>query len=200
VSDWDDADDFGSEEGFKLNFSGQEAASEAREFSVLPSGSYKVLVDDVELKQVGSGKNMGKPMANFTFKVTDDAFGGKYVGQKAFWLVMLFEGALYSAAQLMKSQGLDPNSQNFPALEWWMGKELVIIGGQKDAKEKSDKTDGEGKAIYVTKYEDVPDPSDPNKMIKKAVKRFEVSGAKSVAAWKGKTGTPGSKSSSLLPG
>lgn len=190
----DDSPYGGGDEGFRLNFSAQEASSEAREFSTLPSGSYLVVVDDVELKEVQSPKNLGKPMANFTFKIKEDAFNGKYVGQKAFWLVMLFEGALYSAAQLMKSQGLDPNSDNFPSLEWWMGKELVIVGSQQNAKQKD-----ESSGKYVDKYEEVPDPMNSDKMIRKVVKRYEVNGAKPASAWKSKAGTPGSKSNSLLP-
>lgn len=174
-----------SDGGFKLNFTEQEAASEARERSDLPSGSYLVDITDAELNEVQAGPNKGKPMVNFEFTVVEDSFAGQFTGRKAWSLVMLFEGALYSAAQLMKAVDLVPGHDDFPDIEEWLGKRIVMVGQQEDAKAKdpSGATDAKGKPKYVTKYEDVPDPTDPAKTIKKAVKQFAVKGYKHPNTW-----------------
>lgn len=167
-------------DGFSLNFSDKEAASEAREFSTLPSGSYLVRVDDGEMKESTSDKNYGKPYVSFTFVlVGDHTPEGKYVGQKAWSNVMLFEGALYSAAQMMKAVGLDPKrGDKFPPIEWWIGKEMVILGQQEPAKTKDEAT---GK--YVNKTETGEDGKEH------IVKRFEVKGYRAADTWKKQGGT-----------
>lgn len=177
-----------SDEGFRLNFSDQEANSEAREFSALPSGAYLVNVTDAELRESQSTKHFGKPYAAFEFTIQEDAFEGKFVGQKAWANVMLFEGALYSAAQMMKAADLDPRTDTFPALEEWVGKQLVITGAQEDAKTKDEAT---GK--YVTKYTEDENGN------RKAVKRYEVKGYKHPNTWKKSAKQGGTKASSLLP-
>jgi hypothetical protein len=183
-------------DGFRLNFTDQEASSEAREFSTLPSGSYLVAITDAELKEVGEGsKNAGKPMANFQFTVQADAFDGRYVGQQAWALVMLFEGALYSAAQMMKAVGLDPRTDEFPGLEEWLGKELVIVVAQTDAMAKNETTG----RYTEKKYEEVPDPTNPDKMIRRIVKRAEVKGYKHPSTWKKPAAAGGTKGSTRLP-
>jgi hypothetical protein len=186
---WDDDDD----EGFSLNFSDKEAASEAREFATLPSGSYKVRVDDGELKESQSEKHAGKPYIAFTFEIVEDNTDeDKYVGQKAWGNVMLFAGALYSASQMMKAVGLNPNSDKFPAIEWWIGKEMVIIGRQEDAKQKDEAT---GK--YVTKFE----TNEAGKQV--AVKRYEIKGYRSADTWKKQASGPAGRMTttkgSMLP-
>lgn len=177
--------------GFTLNFTDQEASSEAREFSTLPSGSYLVCVTDVELKESQSEKHNGKPYASFEFTIQEDAHDGQYVGQKAWGNVMLFAGALYSAAQLMKAWDLVPGQDNFPELEATLGKTVVILGRQEDVKTKDDN----GK--YVTKYEDVPGPN--GVLQRKAVKRYEIKGYRHPNTWKKTAAAGGTKGASRLP-
>jgi hypothetical protein len=171
---WEDQ----SDEGFSLNFSDKEAASEAREFSVLPSGTYLVRVDDGEMKESTSEKNYGKPYVSFTFEITEDNTAeGKYVGQKAWSNVMLFAGALYSAAQMMKAVDLDPKSgDKFPPIEWWIGKEMVIVTAQENAKTKDEAT-----GRYVDKTE-----LDENGKTR-VLKRSEVKGYRAPSSWKKNT-------------
>lgn len=188
-------------DGFMLNFTDQEASSEAREYSTLPSGSYLVGVTDAELQESQSAKHYGKPYAKFEFTIIEDAHDGRYIGQKAWGNVMLFAGALYSAAQIMKAWDLVPGQDAFPELEQCLGKQLVIVGAQEDAKTKDESgaTDKDGKPKYVTKYEEVPDPSDPNKMIRRAVKRYEVKGYKHPSTWNKTAKAGGTKGLSRLP-
>lgn len=188
---WDDNED---EEGFSLNFTDQEADSTAREFSVLPSGKYLVRITDAELAQSQSQKHHGKPYAKFELTVIEDAHGGKYLGQKAWWNVMLFEGALYSAGQLMKAWDLNPRTDRFPRLEACIGKTFVMIGSQKQAMTKS--PDGG----YEKKWE-VEEVD--GKQVRKASMRYEPSGAAHPNTWKSGQGSSSSitksSSSSLLP-
>lgn len=157
----------------RVNFSDKEAASEARDLEPMPAGKYLVSITDVEVKESTSQKNYGKPYFAFEFTVQEDVHDGKYVGRKAWGNVMLFEGALYSLAQMMKAVWEVDNLEGdveIPEGEEWMGKELVIQGTLANAMEKQ--ADG----TYATKWID--------EAKKIAEKRFEVKGYRHPSTWK----------------
>ena len=164
-------------DGFlNLNFSDQEASSEVREFSTLPSGAYLVAITDIEMKESTNPKTLAKhngvaPYAAVELTVQEDGLDGKYIGQKAWWNVMLFEGALYSLAQLMKAWDLVPGQDAIPDPEEWVGKTFVMVGRQEQAKTKDDASDK-----YVNKYEEKDGKRVP-------VMRYEVKGAKHPNEW-----------------
>ena len=85
----------------RLNFTDEEASSEARVIEVLPTGKYVVNLVDVEVRFVKEGKNANKPYWHIDHVVQ----GGPYDGRHLWTNVMLFEGALYSLAQLLKATG-----------------------------------------------------------------------------------------------
>jgi hypothetical protein len=97
----------------RVDFSTEEASSEARDFSPMPTGKYVVNVTDVTVKTCGpKSKNPGKPFYALEMTVQDGAFKGR----KVWTNVMLFPGALYTIAQIMKamSQGVGTGSQKVP--------------------------------------------------------------------------------------
>lgn len=107
-----------------VNFSDEEAGSEARDYEALPTGKYHVAIFDGEVKFSTSTKNPGKPFWSLTLQIQD----GKYEGRRLWANVMLFEGALYSLAQLLKAIGREDALQSgkIPALEELLGKEVVV--------------------------------------------------------------------------
>ena len=113
----------------RLNLTDSEAKSVARSFEVLPTGSYLCNVVGIDEKEVSQGVNADKPFWNIHFVV--DVTNGKYEGSHIYTNVMLFEGALYSAKQLVESvfpDQVDGNSINIPAAEAFYGKQVVVIG------------------------------------------------------------------------
>jgi hypothetical protein len=168
-----------SEDTLKVNFSDEEAGSEARDFEALPTGKYHVTIFDGELKESQSQKNPGKPFWSLTLQIQD----GKYEGRRLWANVMLFEGALYSLAQLLKAIGRDDalKSGKVPAIDELLGKDCVVTAAKvldsyKMEKDGIDpKTAGPDERIYKT----------------------EVKGFK---AWDGApVGTMSSGSTSMLP-
>ena len=111
----------------RVNFSDQEASSEAREFTPVPSGKYPCYITDYELKRSNSVKNNGKPYWALTLSVKE----GKYEGRKFFANVMLFDGALYSLAQLCKALGGEweqaLNTGNIPHGDGLVGREVTAV-------------------------------------------------------------------------
>ena len=86
----------------RVDFSDKELASEARDFTPMPSGKYNVAVTEVEVKACGpESKNPGKPYWALTLTVQD----GKYDGRKLWANVMLFSPAMYSYVQIAKALG-----------------------------------------------------------------------------------------------
>lgn len=113
----------------RLNLTDNEAKSVARSYEVLPTGSYLCNIVGIDEKEVGQGANAGKPFWNIHFVV--DAANGKYEASHIYTNVMLFEGALYSAKQLVESifpEQLNGNSINIPAPEAFYGKQVLVIG------------------------------------------------------------------------
>src|SRR6266566_4010451 len=91
------ADDLDS--GIFVDMSAEEAKSQDRE--PLPVGKFHYKITDMDMVQVREGKNQGKPYFNFEFTVQD----GKYAERKDWTNAMLFEGALYTIAQILKALG-----------------------------------------------------------------------------------------------
>jgi hypothetical protein len=83
----------------RVNFSEEEASSEAFDFEPLPTGKYLCAITEVETRFSNSEKNKGKPYWALTLTVQE----GPFEGRKVWANVMLFDGALYSLAQLMKA-------------------------------------------------------------------------------------------------
>lgn len=134
-------------EGIRVNMSTKEGSS--RTVTPLPSGRYLMAVTDCDLVECGpNSKNPGKPMFKMELTVQD----GDYNGRLAWTNVMLFEGALYSIAQMLTAQGIEvtevgeraefhvpgyePNT--IPGPEFWMGKQFIVriklMGKRKDPK------------------------------------------------------------------
>jgi hypothetical protein len=86
----------------RVDFSEKELASEARDFTPMPTGKYNVAVTEVEVKACGpESKNPGKPYWALTLVVQD----GKYEDRKLWSNVMLFSPALFSYVQIAKALG-----------------------------------------------------------------------------------------------
>lgn len=117
----------------KVNFTDQEATSVVRE--IPPSGEYLVSITDGEIAIVKPGKkNTGKQFWKLKFVIQD----GPYAGTTLLSTVMLFDGALYSLAQLMKALGYDINSGDFvvPGLDDIIGKQVNVRGFKRPAETK----------------------------------------------------------------
>lgn len=111
--------------GLKVNFSSEEASSEARSVELLPRGEYHVKLTDVEDRECGEkSKNPGKPYWGLEFTVQE----GKYENRKLWTNCMLFDGALYTFSQLMKALGYDIRSGEFevPDGEDLVGRDMVV--------------------------------------------------------------------------
>ena len=109
----------------RVNFTDEEAGSEARDYEALPTGKYHVAIFDGEIKFSGeNAKHPGKPFWALTLQIQD----GKYEGRRLWANVMLFEGALYSLAQLLKAIGREDalKTGQIPALDEILGKECVV--------------------------------------------------------------------------
>lgn len=122
----------------KVNFTDQEAGSTVRE--IPPSGEYLVAITDGEIKEVKPGrKNTGKPFWQLKLVIQD----GAYAGTTLICSVMLFDGALYSLAQLMKAIGRDMNAGDFvvPPLDDLIGLNVNVKGFKQPAKSLPDGTD-----------------------------------------------------------
>jgi hypothetical protein len=108
--------------GLKVNFSSEEASSEARK--PIPRGYYHVKITDIDLRESQSEKNNGKPYWGIEFTVQD----GEYADKKVWTNCMLFEGALYTFSQLMKALGYDVRSGEFevPDPEDLISRDVVV--------------------------------------------------------------------------
>jgi len=120
-----------------VNFSEEEASSEAQGGELIPRGEYLVRITDGELRESKSEKNFGKPYYNLEFTIQD----GKYQGRKLWTNVMLFQPALYTLAQLLKAIGIQVRAgaqMEVPTIEELMGKEVVVTTKIKKADDKYD--------------------------------------------------------------
>lgn len=143
--------------GLKVNFSEQEASSEARSFDPIPSGQYYARITDVDDRECGSeSKNPGKPYWAVEFTVQD----GPHEGRKLWANAMLFDGALYTTAQILKATGFEKNLKtgSIPDGEELVSKEcIVVVKKQRDT--YAENRDGDGEPQWknevkgVKKYE-----------------------------------------------
>ncbi len=88
----------------KVNFSTEEVESETRAFLAMPPGFYTcniIKVEDASVQTNDKG-NFGKPFWKVTLVVQE----GKFAKRWLFTNIMLFEGALHTASQLLKSVGM----------------------------------------------------------------------------------------------
>src|SRR3982751_5913009 len=120
-------------DGLRLDFSSEEASSEARSFEVLPAGKYHVKITDIDLKECGpESKNPGKPYWHLEHVIQD----GPAENQHLWTNCMLFKGALYTLAQLLKATGHEDaiQSGNIPPADDFTGKDVYVnVSRQKDA-------------------------------------------------------------------
>jgi len=126
----------GNDGQIKVNFSAEEANSEARTFDAIPTGEYVANITKIEQKKVKAEKpsgekndNAGKPWWNVQLKLTDANENGEYKKRVLFASCMLFDGALYSTAQLLKACGYENAiaSGSIPAPDKLLGKEVVVV-------------------------------------------------------------------------
>jgi hypothetical protein len=95
---WDD------EEGFTVDVSDKEAASEARSFELLPKGMYKVRVDDVDLEEVQNGKNVGQQVNEGSLKIPP---GKWWIGKEMVAIVTVDQ-----------QKAKDPETEKYTVLQW----------------------------------------------------------------------------------
>jgi hypothetical protein len=133
--------------GLKVNFSTEEAGSEARDFEALPTGKYPVFVSDITMEECGpNSKNPGKPYWHLELTIQE---GHPHAGRKFWTNVMLFDGALYSLAQIAKALGGKLETEimkgNVPETTELDGKEFVVrVQKQRDKyREEKQEADGE---------------------------------------------------------
>lgn len=114
----------------RLNMSQDEASSEARSFTVLPTGEYLCNIVAVKPETVRPGsENAGKDYWNINFVVDE----GEYAGRSIYANVMLFEGALYAIKQLAaaifpEDVDLINNDLIVRDPDQYEGKQVVVTG------------------------------------------------------------------------
>ena len=91
----------------RVDFSSEESSSEARTFEPIPAGEYVAYIKEWEVRFSTSAKNPGKPYWNLQLQLVDDTSLNPVEVHKRvlFASVMLWSGAGYSLAQLLKATG-----------------------------------------------------------------------------------------------
>lgn len=122
----------------KVNFSDEESSSETRTFQAMPSGFYLAAITKVEDAAVTNNDkgNFGKPFWKITLVVQEGTFA-----KRNLWTnVMLFEGALHSAAQLLKATGFGDmvKKGQIPNGQLLVGKTLDVNVARKRDKYQED--------------------------------------------------------------
>jgi hypothetical protein len=129
----------GSADGFRVNFSDKEASSEGRSAELMPRGNYHVKVTDGEIAECGpTSKNPGKPY----YKLECTIQTGPNAGRKLWTNAMLFEGALYTITQIMKSMGISvtPGEMIVPTIEEIVGTDFLVAVSKKAEQTVGEKT------------------------------------------------------------
>jgi hypothetical protein len=163
------------DEGLRVDFSSEEADSEALSFDPIPTNSYHVKITNIEDREAGEeAKNPGAPFWNVEMTVQE----GEYTDRKVWANVMLFSGALYSLAQLLKATGNAKaiETGKIPAKETFISQDIIAV-----VKKQRDK--------YAEKRDDDGVPQWKNEV--KGFKAYSEDALK-------KAGTTG-KSTSLMP-
>lgn len=141
--------------GIRVNMTAAEGKSKTQG-EPIPTGLYRMAVTECDLEKVknppskpGKKDNRGEPMFLMELTVQD----GDYEERTAWTNVMLFKGALYSVAQMLKAQGIEvkelpDGSAEFqvpgyeknmvPGPEWWMGKQFCCKVRRVGAKKVGD--------------------------------------------------------------
>jgi uncharacterized protein DUF669 len=131
-------------EDLRVDFSSQEASSEGRDFSPVPTGKYHVRVDNIEWKKCGpnaKAANVGKPFWNIDMIIQE----GEHAGRHLFDSCMLFSGALYTLAQLMKAIGKEVGEGSFkiPSVDEVINQEFVVfVQRKRDSYREKENGDG----------------------------------------------------------
>ena len=73
-------------------------------YAPLPKAWYHVEIEDVDEVQVKAGKNIGKDMYKYTFKVV----GGDFDGRKLFTQACLWAEAIFTQRDIQKAIGIEP--------------------------------------------------------------------------------------------
>jgi hypothetical protein len=132
------------DEGLRVNFSDDEAASEGREFNPIPNGKYHVKITKLEERESKSEKNAGKPYWAATLVIQD----GQYADRRLFANIMLFDGALYTLAQLLKAIGEHDalKSGKVPPAERFIGESIfaIVVKKRDEYKENQEKDANNG--------------------------------------------------------
>jgi hypothetical protein len=141
-------------DGLRVNFSEKEASSEARSMELLPRGDYHVAITDIELRESQSEKNFGKPYWGMEFTIQE----GPYDNRKLWTNCMLFEGALYTFAQLMKALGYDTSAGEFevPDPNDLIGQQVVVAvakQGKRTNKETGEEYDERNEVKGIKAYD-----------------------------------------------
>lgn len=136
----------------RVNFSEEEAASEGRSFDPIPGGKYHAAITKIETRRVkdNSKGNQGKPFWNITLNIQGESHP-TYADRKVFASVMLFEKALFTFVQLMKSTGHSdvvqvdsPNYGKVPPADDLLGEQLIaIVTKKRDSYKEKEMGDGE---------------------------------------------------------
>lgn len=113
----------------RLNLSDNEAKSTAREFTVLPTGTYICNIVEIKQEEVKPGsQNAGKPYWNVLFVVDQ---GSEYDGRRIYTNLMLFEGAAFLVKQLVEvlfPEMLEGNQLTIPDADAFIGKQVAVVG------------------------------------------------------------------------
>jgi hypothetical protein len=149
-----------SEPPLRVNFSDQEAGSEARDYTPMPTGRYHAVITDVSDEVCGpNSKNEGKPYWNVEFTIQE----GTYESRKVWANVMLFPGALYTLAQLLKATGREKPRGNEdyelpPGHEFITEHVIVSVRKQRDTYADPDGSEGlyKNEVKGISAYTEVP--------------------------------------------
>lgn len=141
----------------KVNFSQEEASSEARSFEPIPSSTYPARITDIDLRECGpASKNAGKPYWAVEFTIQE----GEYEGRKVWTNAMLFDGALYTVAQILKATGFEDALQTgeLPEADDLISAEVnVVVKKQRDT--YAEERDGDGEVQWKNEVKGIKAPS-----------------------------------------
>lgn len=130
----------------RLTLNVDEEVFEGSQFELIPTGRKRVSIYDINLREVKSGKNIGKPRLNFQFKIAE---GEPNAGRYLFTDVNAFEtesikepgkmNPMYDLIAIGSAIGLTVEQvKNFDSDEW-LGEELflTVVHEEKKTKESN---------------------------------------------------------------
>lgn len=137
-------------DNLKVNFSTEEVTRETKVFTAIPPGFYKCAIVKVEDATVNNNDkgNFGKPYWKIQLKVQD----GVHVRRVLFSNVMLFDGSLTTAAQLLKAVGMGDlvKKGTIPPGETLVGKvvDANVTRGHDRNQEKELRSLGDNSSVF----------------------------------------------------